>query len=303
MNVSPHPFTLRQLQYVVAVAETLSFSQAAKLCNVAQPSLSAQLAGIEQAMGVQLFERDRRGVLVTTAGKRFVERAQEILRGANDLLEETRRAADPFSGPLRIGVIPTIAPYLLPEVASPLRERFPKLSFIWREDQTATLVQKLHAGELDAALVALESELGDVAHAVLGRDPFVLAVPKNHPLAKGKRAARLEDIAGESVLVLEDGHCFGDQALALCDRAHAEGSNYRATSLPTLVQMAAGGEGITLLPRLSVGVENRRDALTVRPFRPEAPYRTIALVWRKNSALDVTLQAVGEFLTGVYRRL
>jgi LysR family hydrogen peroxide-inducible transcriptional activator len=303
MQLAPHPLTLRQLQYVVAVADRQSFRKAAEACHVAQPSLSAQVAQVEEGLGVQIFERDKRGVALTTAGRVLVERARALLIAADELVESARTLADPFAGTLRVGVIPTIGPYLLPELAPVLRERYPRLSFVWNEDRTAVLVERLGRAELDAAILALESDIGDLPHLVLGKDPFVFAAPPAHPLSASKRPLRPDDLEGERVLLLDDGHCFRDQALSFCARAGAEEAGYRATSLATLVQMAAGGAGVTLLPTLAVGLENRRDALCVRPFAPKAPSRTLALVWRKGSALETTIRAVGETLRSAYATL
>jgi LysR family transcriptional regulator, hydrogen peroxide-inducible genes activator len=177
MKLSLWPFTLRQLQYVVAVAETLSFRAAAERCHVAQPSLSAQLAQLEKALGVRLFERDRRRVLLTAAGRVLVERARAVLRETGDLVEAAIRAGDPLNGRLQIGVIPTISPYLLPTAAPALRRAHPRLTVVWREEKTADLLRDLQAGALDAALLALEADIGDVERAVIARDPFVLATP------------------------------------------------------------------------------------------------------------------------------
>jgi LysR family hydrogen peroxide-inducible transcriptional activator len=302
MNMTPHPVTLRQLQYVVAVADRRSFRRAADDCRVAQPSLSAQVAQVESQLGLRLFERDRRTVTPTAAGQAFVERARALLLGADALVESARALADPFSGTLRIGVIPTIGPYLLPEVAPALRTRFPRLVFVWAEERTGVLVEKLGRGELDAAIVALESELGDLPHLVIGKDPFVFAADPAHPLAAGRRPLRPADLEGAPVLVLEDGHCFREQALSFCTRAGAEEASWRATSLATLVQMAAGGAGVTLLPSLAVPVENRHHALAIRPFASPGPVRTLALVWRKGFALETAARTVGEALRDAYGR-
>ncbi len=303
MRLAPHPVTLRQLQYVVAVADRKSFRRAAEDCHVAQPSLSAQVAQVEDVLGVKLFERDHRRVAMTAAGEAFVARARALLVLADDLTESSRGLSDPFAGRLRLGVIPTIAPYLLGEAAPALREAFPKLTFVWTEEKTPVLVERLARAELDGAILALEADVGDLPHVVLGSDPFVLATPPAHPLAKKRSGVRTEELEGERVLVLDDGHCFRDQVLSFCSRAGVEEASYRATSLPTLVQMAAGGAGITVLPRLALDVENRHHALAIRPFAPRVPARTLALVWRKRSALEVALEAVGQTLKKRYAAL
>lgn len=285
-----HDLTLRQLEYVVAVADTLGFHRAAARCNVSQPTLSAQVHKLEVVLGVRLFERDRRHVLVTSAGNELVARARRVLLETDDLVAAARGARDPLAGTLRIGLIPTVAPYLLPEVVPLLGKEYPKLRLIFREEKTEDVVRDLAEGRLDAGLVALEAALGDCAHAKVLVDPFVVAMPKGHPLAK-KKSVGLGDLGDLDVLLLDEGHCFRDQALALCAKAGRE-TAFRATSLSTLAQMVSAGNGITLLPRLAVGVENRRGQLEVRPFRPPVPHRTIALIWRPGSPFASAFRAV-----------
>jgi LysR family hydrogen peroxide-inducible transcriptional activator len=258
---------------------------------------------VEEGLGVQLFERNKRRVALTAAGQAVVEQARALLLAADRLVDAARTLADPFAGTLRVGVIPTIGPYLLAEVAPVLRERYPRLTFVWNEERTRALVERLGRSELDAAILALEADIGDLPHVVLGKDAFVFAAAPTHPLAASKRPLQAEELEGERVLLLDDGHCFRDQALSFCARTGAEEASYRATSLATLVQMAAGGAGVTLLPSLAVDIENRRDALRVRPFAPRVPSRTLALAWRKGSALAATLQHVGETLAQAYAAL
>jgi LysR family hydrogen peroxide-inducible transcriptional activator len=302
MRLDVPPFSLRQLQYAVAVAEELSFRKAAERCHVSQPSLSAQLAELEGALGVRLFERDRRRVLPTSAGHELLERANRILLEAADFVEAARRAGDPFSGTLRVGVIPTVSPYLLPLVTPRLRSDFPRLTIAWLEEKTAVLTRALEGGTLDAAILALESEIGEVEREVIAEDPFVLAAPCEHPLVKKSAPARTSDLAEADVLLLDDGHCFREQALAVCSKAKARELEFRATSLPTLVQMVAGGAGVTLLPELSVATETERAKLRVRPFARPAPHRTLALVWRKSSPLGQALRRLALVMREVYPR-
>jgi LysR family transcriptional regulator, hydrogen peroxide-inducible genes activator len=289
---APHPFTLRQLQYVLAVADTLSFSKAAERCRVSQPSLSAQLAQLEDSLGVKLFERDHRHVILSGPGRELVERARRVVGDADDLLEAARRACDPLAGTLRIGVIPTVSPYLLPSIAPHLRREYPRLTVRWVEDKTAVLVRRLDEGGLEAALLALEADIGDVEHEVVARDPFVLAVPAEHPLAGRSAPATTEELHEASVLLLDDGHCFRDQVLAVCEKARAAELEFRATSLSTLAQMVAGGAGVTLLPSIAVEIEATRAQLCVRPFSAPQPGRTLALAWRKRSPLAAALKQV-----------
>lgn len=294
MRTAPYPVTLRQLQYALAVAEARSFRRAAEACGVSQPSLSAQLAEAERSLGVRLFERDRRGVLVTPGGDALLARARAVLVAADDLVDAARRSADPLSGTLRVGILPTVAPYLLPKAAPPLRKALPRMQILWHEDRTEALVRRVAAGELDAALVAREADLGDLVQAELGRDPFVVAVPPDHALARAQGPVRVQALDGERVLLLDDGHCLRDQALAVCARGGAEELGFRATSLATLVQMVAGGAGVTLLPRMAVETEARRAGLRVRPLASPSPGRTLVLAWRRGCASEPALRAAAE---------
>ncbi len=303
MILSPHPVTVRQLQYIVAVAERRNFRRAATECHVSQPSLSVQIAQVEGALGVRVFERDRRHVLVTPAGTDIVARARTLLRSMEELVDSATRLADPFLGTLRLGVIPTIGPYLLPDLVPRLRAAYPKLTLLWIEDKTETLMARLRDGKIEGAILALEADIGSVERVVLGDDPFVFAAPPDHPLARGNRRIRGHDLDGHALLLLDDGHCFRDQALSFCSKAGADEMAVRATSLSTLAQMAASGAGGTLLPSLAIDVENRRGTLRIRRFAGDPPKRTIALVWRRGSALEPTLHPIGQTMGKVYRKL
>lgn len=304
MSVAPHPASLRQLQYAVALADTRSFRRAAERCGVSQPSLSAQLAQLEGALGVRLFERDRRHVLPTPAGEGLIERARRVLVDADDLIDAARRMGDPLAGTLAVGVIPTVSPYLLPAAASAIRRAHPRLTVRWLEDKTEPLGRELRAGRLDAALLALEADLGGpLQREVIGRDRFVLATPRTHPLAKPTRPARLGDLRGAPLLLLDDGHCLRDQALAVCAGARTEELAFRATSLPTLAQMVSAGAGVTLLPRLAIATEGRRADLAVRPLADERAFRTLALVWRPSSPLGPALRKLAATIRGSYEKI
>ena len=296
MRLAPPPLSLRQLQYALAVAEELSFRRAAERCHVSQPALSAQLAELEVALGVRLFERDRRRVLVTAAGHELVGRARRVLLETDDLVESAKRWVDPLSGSLRLGVIPTVSPYLLPSAARALKRELPKLGLHWVEDRTETLLRAL-----DAALLALEAERGDVEVAVIGKDPFVLAAPHGHPLASKTTPVAAGELAGHAVLLLTDGHCLRQQASSFCERARAEELEFRATSLSTLVQMVAAGAGVTLLPELSLATEASRARLVIRRFKSPAPHRTLALVWRRRSPLGTALARVAGIVQSAFR--
>lgn len=284
MRGAPHVFTLRQLQYVSAVAEELSFRKAAKSCGVSQPSLSAQIAQLEGALGVQLFERDNRHVRLSPAGAALLARARRILVEADDLGRAAEYLGDPLAGTLRIGVIPTISPYLLPTIGPAAQLALPRLRIAWVEEKTPTLVARLEAGAIDGALLALEADLGIVEHAEVGIDPFVLAAHSTHALAKGHKRLATAELRGADVLLLDEGHCLRDQALAFCTWTEFREHAFRATSLTTLAQMVQAGAGVTLLPKLAVPTEAERFGLTVRRFEDPEPYRTLAYVWRRGAA-------------------
>jgi LysR family hydrogen peroxide-inducible transcriptional activator len=300
MNFDPPPFTLRHLQYAVAVAESLSFRKAAELCRVSQPSLSAQLAQMEKALGVRLFERDQRRVLVTAAGRELIERARRILRGSDDFMEFASRMSDPLSGTLRIGVIPTIAPYLLPHLIAPLGKAYPRLALLWTENKTHALLRDLEAGTLDAALLSLEAVNSDVQRETIAWDPFVLVVPPGIPLAERALPVKISDLQNATVLVLQDEHCFGQQAVAFCSNINASVNAFRATSLTTLVRMVVGGRGVTLLPELAAPHEVASTNLCVRTFCETTPGRTIGLVWRKRFPLDSALRQIAATIRRAY---
>ncbi len=277
--------TVRQLECVVAVADHGTFRGAAASLGVSQPGLSAHVAQLERDLGIQIFERDRRRVLVTPAGEALIAQARAALIAADGAIEIARGAAEPLAGPLRIGVIPTVAPYLLPRALPAVRARFPRLRPALREDQTARVLRQLDDGTLDCAIVALPVP-GDLTAAPLYREEFLLAVPASSALA-GRRRARDADLDGETLLLLEDGHCLRDQALSVCHgRGAVEETGLQATSLPTLVQMVASGMGVTLLPEMAAAVLAPRPSsgvVTIR-FAPPAPGRTVGLVWRTSSA-------------------
>jgi len=290
-----HPFTLRQLQYLVAVAELQSFRRAAERCAVSQPSLSEQVAEVESLLGVQLFERDKRGVRLTPAGDAVVQHARALLVAADALGETARRFVDPLASVLRLGVIPTLAAYLLPRATPALVAAHPRLTVLWAEHPTATLVERVARGELDGAVLAREAELGALEHLALGDDPFVAALPPAHPLARGEGPLGLDALEGERLLLLDEGHCLRAQVLAWCGRQRPEELAFRATSLPTLVQMVAAGAGVTLLPQIAVATETARSGVCVRALDP-APSRTIALAWRPASPLARAFATLGTTL-------
>ena len=296
-------YSLRQLQYLVAVADLGGFRKAADACGVSQPSLSAQIARFERALGVQIFDRNARGVRVTAPGEAVLTRVRQVLLAAADLNDAARRHGDPLSGTLRIGIIPTVCPYLLPEVAPALRASLPNLSIVWSEDKTHNLLKQMADARLDAAVLAQDARVSGLEAALIAEDPFVLAASPGHPLLKGDGPAASSVLDGATVFLLDDGHCFREQALAFCGAAGAHDAGLSATGLSTLVQMVGGGKGVTLLPRMAVAVENRRGQLAVRPFKRPAPARTIVLAWRRGSGLGPPLTAVAGVVREAWRAL
>jgi LysR family hydrogen peroxide-inducible transcriptional activator len=293
--------TTRQLESLVAVADHGGFRRAATSLGISQPALSVQVQVAEQLLGVQVFERDRRSVLVTPAGEDVIARAREALSSIDAVSDAARRRAEPLVGPLRLGVIPTVAPYWLPPLLPAVRARFPKLELILREDQTARLLAQLAAGTLDAAFLAIPVP-GDVTTTAVAREAFVAAAPRGSALAvAGKRRKLTErDLDEHTVMLLEDGHCLRDQALAVCERGGAiESMEVRATSLPTLVQMVAGGLGVTLLPEAAAAaLVQPKGPVVVTPFASPAPGRTLGLAWRTSSARLREFRMLAETLRG-----
>lgn len=286
--------TLRQLRYLVAVADTLHFGRAAAACHVSQPSLSTQIQQLEEALGASLIERTHRRVLLTPAGKDAAARARRILGELNDLAAAARAAAAPLGGELRLGAIPTLAPYYLPHVLPGLRQAHPDLRLFLREDLTGRLLDSLRAGQLDALLLALPTEEPGLEASALFDEPFLVAVPDGHPLAAAATVTEA-DLADERLLLLEDGHCLRDQALAVCHSLRpSERSGFAGTSLATLTEMVAGRVGVTLLPALATA--RLPAGVTVRPFAPLSPTRRIGLVWRRGNPRDQELLLLSRHL-------
>ena len=293
---------LRDLKYLVALADLRHFGKAADACFVSQPTLSTQIRKLEDELGVVLVERAPRKVMLTAAGLDVVQRARRIVAEVDEMKEAARRSMDPESGTLRLGVFPTLGPYLLPHVVPTLRARFPQLELLLVEEKSDELLQRLREGKLDAALLALLLHDDQLHAEFLFEEPFVLAAPQQHPLAR-RGALDATELSDETLLLLEDGHCLRDQALDVCRLSGArEKSGFRATSLETLRQMVAAGVGVTLLPALSVHEPIAQPAnIRLVPFRGTAPSRRIALVWRKSSALDAFLHQLGDAIGGATR--
>ncbi|MFU8895077.1 MAG: LysR substrate-binding domain-containing protein [Gammaproteobacteria bacterium] len=281
--------SLRALGYLVALGETGHFGKAAARCFVSQPTLSAQVKKMEDQLGVQLVERGQQ-VRLTDIGARIAERAREMIQAACEIEDLARNFQDPLAGELRIGLIPTVGPYLLPHIAQPLREQFPRLRLLLLEHQTHKLIELLRSGELDVGILALPIPVERLVSQTLYHENFQVALPADHALAKRRRIS-LDDLDGETLLLLEDGHCLRDQALAACRLARVrEAPDFRATSLETLRQMVAAGVGITLLPGLAIEQQDARSpAMAVRRFTDPEPARTIAAAWRPGSAREETI--------------
>ncbi|HWG67541.1 MAG TPA: DNA-binding transcriptional regulator OxyR [Rhodanobacteraceae bacterium] len=295
---------LRDLHYLVALADHKHFGRAAGACFVSQPTLSTQIRKLEEELGVTLVERNPRKVLLTDVGRQIVARARDVLNEVEQIKHIAHRDQDPESGSLRLGIFPTLGPYLLPHVLGTIRERFPRLELLLVEEKTPELVQRLREGKLDAAILALPVH-DDTLHAeFLFEEPFLLAAPDAHPLA-GRRALKLADLEDEHLLLLEDGHCLRDQALEVCRMSGAgEKQGFRATSLETLRQMVAANVGVTLLPVLAVQPPIAQTGnVHLTPFRGHAPSRRLAMFWRKSSAMHGFLLQLAEVFKKLPRAL
>ena len=295
---------LRDLQYLVALAEHRHFGRAAQACFVSQPTLSTQIRKLEDELGVALVERTPRKVLLTGVGREIAQRARAVLDEVEQIRAIARRTLDPESGTLRLGIFPTLGPYLLPHVVPKIRERFPRLELLLIEEKTEVVLRQLREGRLDAGILALPIHDDQLHAEFLFEEPFLLAVPERHDLAR-RRTLQLEDLADESLLLLDDGHCLRDQALEVCHRSGAnEKSGFRATSLETLRQMVAANVGITLLPTLAVQPPVAHSGnVHLVPFRGHAPSRRIAMVWRKSTAMAGFLNKLAEIFRELPKHL
>ena len=275
--------TMKQLQYLVALADTRHFGRAAERCHITQSTLSAGIRDLESVLGTAVAERSNRRVLITRLGMQVAERAKALLRDAEEVMEVARAGHSPMTGEMRLGVIPTIGPFLLPRVLPALRERFPELTIYLREEQTAPLLARLEDGEVDAALIALPYDTGDLDTEVVGKDEFLFACNRDHVLA-GAEEVSLKALEGEKLMLLEEGHCLRGHALEACGMGDARArAQFEASSLHTLVQMVAAGIGVTLVPRLAVDAriaEGTGISLSRLAF-PAA--REIGLAWRRTS--------------------
>lgn len=284
--------SLRQLRYFASLARHRHFGRAADDCAVTQPALSMQVRELEREIGAQLVERRPGEVALTGTGIEVAQRAERILAAARDLVDFARHR-EILAGSLKIGIIPTLAPYLLPRLLPRLQQAYPSLRLDVRETQTAALIGELVAGDLDCVLLALPIEHADIDTIALFKDRFLLAAPADEPMPR--RALKAEEVDQRRLILLEEGHCLRDQALAFCatarrDSAAALGS----TSLATVMQMVANGYGVTLLPEIAAKLEARDKRVTLKRFRAPEPGRTIGLAWRKTSPRRRDFAALGE---------
>ncbi|MEE4216203.1 MAG: LysR substrate-binding domain-containing protein [Xanthomonadales bacterium] len=278
---------LRALQYFVKLADLRHFSKAADACFVSQPTLSTQIKKLEEELGVQLVERSPKNIMLTPVGEEIADRARLVLSDIDQIRAVARRSGNPAEGVIRLGLFPTLAPYFLPHVVPGIRENYPSLTLQLAEEKTETILAMLRQGELDAGLLALPINDDGLEMEVLFDEPFVVALPDNHPLTDKQNIA-LSDLEGTQLLLLEEGHCLREHALEVCALSGAhERVDFHATSMETLRQMVAAGVGVTLMPLLAVKPPIAETGnVSIRPFVEPVPSRTIALVWRGSSALS-----------------
>lgn len=278
---------LRDLHYLIAVADLRSFVQAAERCFISQPTLSTQIKKLEDELGIQVFERTNKKVLPTELGERIIASARRILKEQENIKEMAATAQDPLAGNLRLGAFPTLATYLFPQLVPLIKRELPRIRLILVEEKTEQLLQQLRSGQMDCALLAMPIYEDFLESRALFDDEFLLAVADSHPLAT-RSQIQAEDLPGEHLLLLDEGHCLRGHALQICQTVGAdEEQDVRATSLETLRQMVHAGTGVTFMPRIAI-----RDEPGVRylPFAAPAPLRTIGLVWRKTSARGALIE-------------
>jgi len=275
---------IKDLQYVIAVAETHHFGRAAERCHVSQPTLSGQLKKLEESLGITLFERTNRSVEITPIGEAVVEHAYRILEQTEAITQLAAAHQDPLAGPLRLGVIPTLSPYLMPLILAPLKQNYPQLKLILSEEMTDSLLNRLHHHELDAALLATSIDEPSLQSIPLFNEPFWLAHPQNHPLSSKKKLTSA-DLDSTDLLLLAEGHCLAKQAMEVCHLKHrveqGELADLRAASLETLLQLVAAGFGATLVPALAISSPSCRDEnIRLQPLNFPNAHRKVSLVFR-----------------------
>ncbi len=292
-----HLPTLKQLKYLCALAKTRHFGNAAKACHISQSTLSAGILELEDNLGTVLVERSNKRVILTPLGEEFVERSQAVLNEVEDLLGLCDASREPFSAKMRLGVIPTIAPFMLPGLLNNLRKKHPRFQLFIREDLSSNLIDALNIGELDILLLALPYPMEGVEEMPLFDEQFLLCYPRDHPLGE-RRTLHTRDLQGQDLLLLEDGHCLRDHALQACKlKSNQISVAYSATSLNTIVQMVANNIGITLLPEMALDARilSGTHART-RPFSEAGVSRSIGLAWRQKTPRSKEYRALGEFI-------
>jgi len=289
--------SLKQLRYFDAVARTSHFGKAAEQCAVTQPALSMQILELEKTLGVQLLERGRNGVLLTEAGRDIARRAGLVLTDVRDIVDFARRQGGVLSGPLHLGVIPSVAPYVLPALLPQIRDKYPDLELYLRETQTHHLVEELLDGGLDLLLLALPVDHAEVETIKLFTDRFLLAMPKSRRIT-GRIRATPDLLQQDRLLLLEEGHCLRDQALSFCSLRRVDNiDTFGASNLSTIVQMVANGLGLTLLPELSIDLECRGGDIKLMRFTDPQPRRVVGLAWRKSSPRKRHFVELGKLIT------
>lgn len=292
--------TLRQLRYFVALARHRHFGRAADACGVTQPALSMQIREFEREISANLVERRTDEIALTATGVEVAQRAERILAATRDLVDFARHR-ELLAGPLKLGVIPTLAPYLLPKLLPHLQSTYQSIELELRETQTALLVEELIAGELDCALLALPAEHADIETIALFKDRFLLAVPVGEPMPR--RPLKAEDVDRRRLILLEEGHCLRDQALAFCaSKQRDSASPLGSTSLATVMQMVANGYGVTLVPEIATEAEVRDKRVSLKRFAAPEPGRTIGLAWRKTSPRGRDFEALGQAVKQALRK-
>jgi LysR family hydrogen peroxide-inducible transcriptional activator len=290
---------LRDLRYLITVAETLHFGKAAKACFISQPTLSAQIRKLEDELGVTIFERTNRSVSLTPIGEKIIEHARMAVSESDAIRDIARAFHDPLAGPIKIGAIPTLSPYLMPMMLQPLKEQYPNLRLVLAEEKTETLLERVRAHTIDAALIATDVPEGDLEEILLFDEPFWLAHPQNHPLYLKDEITR-EDLMSEHILLLADGHCLADQVMGVCgmDRAPPEGmDDLRAASLETLMQLVASGVGCTLLPALAIrGSWMTGGGVIARKLELPNAYRRVRMVFRPTFPRRRALEAMAALI-------
>jgi LysR family hydrogen peroxide-inducible transcriptional activator len=289
--------SLKQLKYLCAVAEHKHFSKAAEACHVTQSTLSAAVQELESQLGVVIFERSKKNVLITPLGEKLLHQARIILGDVEDFVSLAKSHDELLSGEIRLGVIPTIAPFLLPHLLKDLRKRYQKLKLFLKEDLSAQLVQQLQQGDLDLIILAFPYALPEMNTLSLFKDEFLLCLPPGHQLEKS-RVVKQQQLKGEKLLLLEEGHCLRDHALEACKLESADTDLvYQGTSLHTLVQMVANGLGVTLLPAMSIEADVLGDTdLMLKHFNNENVSREIGMAWRKSDPRREDYRLLGEFI-------